>query len=109
MGTKEVEAHDVAMHCYDVDALRKYSDSLVPRILRHDKRIVNNQRYLIAMVVRSLVSIPYAKRKKLCEGLLEGVSISGLANEIYDYDDIILSIDVNKLAIFINRGGLNRE
>ncbi|MCM1440872.1 MAG: hypothetical protein NC131_16980 [Roseburia sp.] len=109
VGTKDVEAYEVAQHCQDVNTLRSYCDSLVPRVLRHNQKIINNQRYLIALVVRGVKSIPYSQRKKLYEGLLEGVSITGLANKIYDYDDIILSIDVDMLAQFINRGGLHNE
>lgn len=63
VGTKDVEAYEVAQHCRDLNMLRSYSDSLVPRILQHDKRIINNQRYLIALVVRDIKSIPYAQRR----------------------------------------------
>lgn len=103
VGTKDVEAYDVAQYCRDVITLRNYCDSLVPRILRHNQTIINNQRYFIALVVREIKSIPYSKRKTLYEGLLEGVSITGLANEIYDFDDLMMKVDVDKLATFINR------
>lgn len=103
VGKKDIDAYDVLEHCGTVYELRDYADSLVPRILKHDKRIVNNQRYLVATVVRNIKSIPWDRRKELYEGLLEGVAISGLANVLYDYEDIMYSVDIDKLADFINR------
>jgi hypothetical protein len=78
----------------------------VPRILRHNQQIVNNQRYLVSLVVRNIKSIPWSRRKELYEGLLEGVAISGLANQVYDYEDIMYEIDVDRISDYINRGGL---
>lgn len=105
VGCKDIDLYEVRQHCHNVNTLRDYSDSLVPRILRHDKRIINNQRYYVALFVRNIKSIQFNRRKELYEGLLEGVSISGLANEVYDFEDLMSVIDVNRLADFINRGG----
>lgn len=106
VGTKELDIYEIRKHCYSVEELINYSDSLVPRILRHDIRIVYNQRYLVAIAVRNIKSIPWNRRKELYEGLLEGVAISGLANQVYDYEDIMYSIDTDLLAVYINKGGL---
>lgn len=105
VGTKDIDAADVLRHCKDVETLRNYSELLVPRIIRHDRRIVSNQKYCVAMIVRDLKSIPYARRKELYEGLLEDVSIFGVANMWYDFDDIMAEIDIDKLACFILQGG----
>lgn len=106
VGTKNLDMYDIRNYCHTVSALRDYSDSLVPRILRHNQQIVNNQRYLVALVVRNIKSIPWSRRKELYEGLLEGVAISGLANQVYDYEDIMYEIDVDRISDYINRGGL---
>lgn len=105
VGTKDIDAADVLRHCKDVETLRHYSELLVPRVIRHDRRIVSNQKYCVAMIVRDLKSIPYARRKELYEGLLEDVSIFGVANMWYDFDDIMAEIDIDKLARYIAQGG----
>lgn len=105
IGTKDVAAEDVRKHCGNVETLRQYCELLVPRILRHDKRILANQKYYVALIVRDIKSIPFDRRRELYEGLLEGVAVTGLANEIYDWEDILAQIDINKLADFINKGG----
>lgn len=106
IGSKDVDAYDVREHCTSVPSLRQYSDSLVPRILSHNMQIINNQRYYIAMIVRTIVSIPYAERKSLYEGLLEGVGVTGCINEIYDFEDLVRDVDIERLADFVKRGGI---
>jgi hypothetical protein len=57
-------------------------------------------------MVRDLKSIPYETRRNLYEGLLEGVAITGVANEVYDVDYLMSQIDIDKLATFVNKGGV---
>lgn len=102
VGTKDVEYSAIRAHCTDVETLSNYCEMLVPRIIRHDKRIVNNQKYYIAMIVRTMQSIPWNRRKELYEGLLRGVSVTGVINTIYDFNDVLNDIDIDKLARYIN-------
>jgi hypothetical protein len=57
-------------------------------------------------MVRDLKSIPYETRRNLYEGLLDGVAITGVANEVYDIDYLMSQIDIDKLATFVNKGGV---
>ena len=63
-----------------------------------------NQQYYVAMIVRDIQSIPYTRRRELYEGLLSDVSITGVANTLYDFADVIAEIDINKLSEYIVRG-----
>lgn len=101
VGTKYIDRGDLFRHCKTVQMLKDYCEMLVPRVIRHDKRIVDNQRYLVAMYVRDFKSLPYTSRKELYEGLLDGVSITGLANCLYDFDDLIAEVDIEKLALYV--------
>lgn len=105
VGTKDVSPEEVKKHCRSAAELVRYSEQLVPRLFRHDERIVQNQKYLVALVVRDLKSIPFDTRKKLYEELLTGVAITGVANEIYDTDYLLSQVDIDKLANYINKGG----
>ncbi len=104
VGVKDIEQSDVRIHCTDVESLKQYCEMLVPRIIRHNRAIVANQQYYVALIVRDIQSIPFARRKELYEGLLSDVSITGVANTLYDFADIIAEIDINKLSEFILRG-----
>lgn len=104
VGTKDVSPEEVRKHCRSVTALTSFCVELVPRLFRHDERIVSNQKYLVALMVRDLKSIPYETRRNLYEGLLEGVAITGVANEVYDIDYLMSQIDIDKLAMFVNKG-----
>ena len=101
VGTKDVSPEEVRKHCRSVTALTSFCVELVPRLFRHDERIVSNQKYLVALMVRDLKSIPYETRRNLYEGLLDGV-----ANEVYDIDYLMSQIDIDKLATFVNKGGV---
>ena len=103
VGTKYIDRGDLFRHCKTVQMLKDYCEMLVPRVIRHDKRIVDNQKYLVlgAMYVRDSKPLPNPSRKELYEGLLEGVSITGLANCLYDFDDLIAEVDIEKLALYV--------
>lgn len=101
VGIQDIQPSEVRKQCRDVESLRAYCTQLVPRVIRHDSRIVSNQKYIVALIVRDLKSIPYERRKELCEGLLEDVSIFGIANQIYDFEDIMSEVDINLLSKYI--------
>lgn len=101
VGSKDIDQHELLSNCKDITLLRDYCVRLVPRVLRHNMAIMNNQKYLVALYVRNFHSIPYATRKDLCEQLLEGVSVTGLVSEIYDYEDLIMSVDIEKIIRYV--------
>lgn len=102
VGTKDISPYAVKKHCTSITALRDYCEVLVPRVLRHIKPIVNNQKYIVALVVRNISSIPYKERKELCEELLSDVAVTGVINEIYDFEDIMYELDIDLLTKFIS-------
>lgn len=106
VGTKYIDQTELRKHCKNSQMLKDYCMLLVPRIVRHQRAIVDNQKYLVALYVRDFKSIPYKDRKALCESLLEDVSITGVANTIYDFDDVLSMIDVERLSEFVVRGGV---
>lgn len=101
VGVKSIDLDDLLKHCRNVKELRKYSDSLVPRVLSHREEIIYNQRYIVALHLRYLDSLPYCKVAELTEGLLEGVSLTGVINEIYDYSDLLTRVNIEELCLLI--------
>lgn len=101
VGTKYIDQTELKSHCKNLEMLKEYCSLLVPRVIRHNLAIVNNQKYLVALYVRDFKSIPYQDRKALCEGLLKDVSITGLANEIYDFEDLIDEVNIEKLSKYL--------
>ena len=55
------------------------------------------------MLVRNIRSIPFDRRKDLYEGLLHGVRVTGIINTIYDVEEVIGEVDMEKLARYRNR------
>lgn len=81
----------------NLNDLESYAISLVPPALRHVQSIVDNQKYLIALEVRNMLSIPFKRRQMLYEQLLQGVRVTGSATEMYDLEDLLDVVDLQKL------------
>ena len=53
---------------------------------------------------RATISIEFVQ--DVYKRQLEGVAITGVANEVYDIDYLMSQIDIDKLAMFVNKGGV---
>ena len=93
VGCKDIPLNDLRRACSSHESLLSFALGLVPTPLRHLPQITDNQKYLVALYVRSLQSIDWQKKKYLCENLLMGVSVKGVSDVIYDYTDILAAID----------------
>ena len=76
VGTRNL-SRDEIKEASTVASLRKLAIEQVPLLFRHIKEIVDNQKYLIALEVRKMYKGDYNKWHSLCEGLLEGVKVTG--------------------------------
>lgn len=93
VGKKDIPLGALKRACTSSEALIAFATELVPTPLRHIPEITNNQKYYVALLVRSTLSLKWEVRTKLCAPLLEGVRIKGIPDAIYDYDDLIQEID----------------
>ena len=78
VGRKDIDFTKLKLACRSEDSLLRFTIDLVPTPLRHIREVVDNQKYLVALHVRSLQSLPWQKRKDLCEHLLHGARIKGV-------------------------------
>lgn len=105
VGTKTINMEELSKHTKSHEALEDYALRLVPKYLRHHEAITMNQKYLVALHLRKIESIPYKKRKELCETLLSGIHITGVPTQLYDMSDIVCLIDMDKLMRFLEENG----
>lgn len=101
VGTKDINLSELAECIQKGGALDSYSLSLVPKYLQHIPEIVMNQKYLVALNIRRIESIPYTIRSLRCEELLKGVYITGITDRLIDMDDIMCSVNADNLIRFI--------
>lgn len=101
VGTKIIPLHELRDAATSVTALLVFSEQLVPKPLRHISAIVDNQRYLVAVTLRNIKAIPYKRRIELCEGLIRGVSVTGVVNIVHDFEDILSEVDTELLYKYI--------
>lgn len=95
IGNKNIDTRELKSACTSPQALLDYTMSLVPIQCRHVRAIVDNQRYYVSTLVRGFKSIPYVRRTQLCDGLLRGITVCGVCNEIFDYSDLLNLVDVD--------------
>lgn len=101
VGTKNINLEELAEHVTVSGTLDAYCMSLVPKYLQHWPEIIMNQKYLVALHIRLLESIPYSVRKEQSEALLDGVHITGIPTQLVDMDDIVCLANVDNLIRYI--------
>jgi len=97
VGSKVISTTDLKRATYSVESLKRFAESLVPKPIRHFPQIVDNQKYLVAIALRTMVSIPFKRRTELCEGLLEGIQVRGVLTTVIDFYDLIMAADTDLL------------
>lgn len=102
VGSKNIDDKKLAAQCTSPAALMAYVYSLIPKQIAHVPEVVNNQKYLVATHVRKLKSLPYARKHSLCSSLLVGVRVCGVCNELYDYEDLIGSVDADIWEVLVS-------
>lgn len=102
VGTRTFSA-DQIKEANSVGALKRLAERQVPLLFRHVKEIVDNQKYLLALEVRKVYSGDYNKWHSLCEGLLEGVRVTGGIHTIYTCYDLLNKCDLNVIDKFISK------
>jgi hypothetical protein len=101
VGRKEIVFTDLKRACRSSDALQKFALSLVPMPLQHLSDIIGNQKYYVALQVRAIQSLTWKTKKQLCEDLLHGVRVKGIPTVLYDYEDILMAIDREAFARYL--------
>lgn len=101
VGNKAIQDKELRLHCSSVASLLAYVNTLIPAQVRHIPQIVANQKYLVATHVRNLTGLPYARKRSLCAALLEGVRVCGVCNELYDYSDLVGSVDTEVWEVLV--------
>ena len=94
IGNKSIDARKLKKACSSPQALYDFTVSLVPEQCRHVRAIVDNQKYYVSTLVRAYKTMPYVRKMQLCNHLLRGVTVCGVCNEVFDYNDLIASVDV---------------
>lgn len=93
VGTKDIDYSSLKEACKRPEDVVRFAEELVPTPLRHLQEIRYNQRYIVALQVRSIQSFSWKKKQLLCDALLQGVRIKGVVDTLYDYTDLLREID----------------
>lgn len=93
VGSKNIDRSELANRVSSVSKLIEYSDSLVPEYLRYRREILFNQRYIVALAIREIQSIPYSDRVTLLDNFLRDTYITGVVDRIYDIEDLFDYVD----------------
>lgn len=97
VGTKVIPRDKLKEACKSKEDLEAFAISLVPRVLRHVDSVINNQKYLVAVEIRSLRGLLFLEKKHLTESILEGVYITGSINTLIDMEDLLISTNADLL------------
>lgn len=104
VGTSNIDLSKLKSAVLNGEDIVDYSNSLVPVWARHIKGIESNQRYYVAITLRGMSSIPYKMRKPYIDRLIDGITLSGVANNVCTIYDILNMCNKDKLIESLKRG-----
>ena len=99
VGTKYIDEFKLSKSAHNITTLNDFVISLIPSPLAGIPEILMNQKYIVALALRKCEAVDFNTRHSLCTQLLDGVSITGVMNEIYDWMDIVTSIPPEALSL----------
>ena len=103
VGTTNIDYDTVYLYTSAPDGLVDYAKNLVPLWARHIPGIVDNQRYLVALHVRKMLSIQFYKRKSMTDVLIKDIKITGIINQFVSIYDILENCDTVMLLKMLER------
>ena len=104
IGSRAIDWTVVKRSMKDPQSLIAYCESLIPEPLAHIPSIKDNQRYYVALRIRSSKAIPWYHKMEFCKVLTNGIQIKGIMDEVYDYKDICSAIDPDEYERYLRRG-----
>lgn len=97
----EIDTRKLIRASSSLEELKKYSDGLVPKCLRHIKELIYNQRYYVAIELRNVKSLDFYKRNEMANKLIEDIYISGTFNEVVFISEVLAYADMDKVFKYI--------
>ena len=83
VGNSSLSVEDVVNHSGSYEELVQFSDSQIPDEWKHIQAIVDNQRYVCALLLRRS-SVKWEHKKGIIDRIMSEVTILGYPNVLYD-------------------------
>ena len=103
VGQSNVSIAELEKNARDLDAFKKYCDSLVPEDFRHVSSIVNNQRYICAMMLRNSSHVTWKQKKDIVDEIMRGIRIVGYTDQVIDLSVLLNRVDVKRLEMYFQK------
>lgn len=103
VGKTDVLVEDVEKHSKDVETFVKYAESLVPEEFRHVTAIVDNQKYLCCLILRSSKRVSWEKKKEIINDVMYSIKIVGYTENIISASALLNLADQSKLEKYGGR------
>lgn len=84
IGSKTVDISKLDKLCFDMDKLNDYILSLIPAEFRHNKQIVANQRYYVAIYFRRYTKHNWEVKNTTVHYLLQNTKICGYPDDFIE-------------------------
>lgn len=83
VGNSNLSIEDVTNHSNSYEELIEFSDLQIPEEWRHVQAIIDNQRYVCALLLRKS-SLKWDKKKPIIDRIMSEVSVVGYSDTLYD-------------------------
>jgi len=103
VGKISISIKDLEKHLRSVEDFCDYSDSLVPVEFRHNKAIIDNQRYLCALYIRKTNVKEWKERQRFMEQIMKTCKITGYASFLVEAGTLVNMCNKDKLKKYLRR------
>lgn len=97
VGTKRIDHTELREAIDTRHTIEMYITRLIPTCLQHLPAVKDNQRYLVALHIRRLTGVNFTHKMNIANELVEGVTVQGSINNVYDIEDILTHVNFDKL------------
>ena len=99
--TRDLDFNKVCTIVNSHGNLVRYVENLVPTWARCFPHIVDNQRYYVAMQLRSILQVPFKVRKAYVEELCNGLSLRGLTTVCITVSEVLAVCNMDSLRVMV--------
>lgn len=106
VGKCDVALQELEYRAKNAEEFKKYSDSLVPEDFRHIIAILNNQRYVCCLILRTSKIIPWDVKSTCINNVMRDIQIIGYTDMLIEIDMLLGMINKERIEKIWKKEGL---
>jgi len=104
VGASRVDKQELVLASTSVQSFEEFCVAQVPDEFKHCREIVDNQKYLCCIILRSIKTVPWDKKKPVIDDVMRGLSIVGFTDTLVEATSLLGVANLKRVKKFKERG-----